>query len=149
MAEALGLGVTLWSPLGGGLLTGKYRQSDAGRRSDWQTLVHAEDKAVVDELLAVAAETGAPPAQVSMAWLLHRQATSTTALVPIIGPRTVQQLDDYLAALHITLSPEQIERLDRVSPVPLGAPHETVAAERARLLGGDADRIRPLPVPVA
>jgi aryl-alcohol dehydrogenase-like predicted oxidoreductase len=153
MAEALGLGVTLWSPLGGGLLTGKYRQSDAGRLSDWQTLVHTEDtaqkKAVVDELLAVAAEIGAPPAQVSMAWLLHRQSRSTTALIPVIGPRTIEQLDDYLAALSVTLSPEQAERLDRVSAVALGVPHDVVAAGRAGLLGGDAERFRPLVVPVA
>jgi aryl-alcohol dehydrogenase-like predicted oxidoreductase len=152
MAEALGLGVTLWSPLGGGLLTGKYRQSDAGRLTDWQRLVHTEStaqkKAVVDELLAVAAELGAPPAQVSMAWLRHRQAQTATALVPVIGPRTIEQLDDYLASLDVTLSPAQADRLDQASAVALGVPHEVAAASHAALLGGDANRFRPLVVPV-
>ena len=153
MAEALGLGVALWSPLGGGLLTGKYRHSDAGRLTDWQRLVHTEStaqkKAVVDQLLAVAAELGAPPAQVSMAWLRHRQSQSTTALVPVIGPRTVEQLDDYLASLQVTLSPAQADRLDQASAVALGVPHEVAADAHAGLLGGDADRVRPLVVPVA
>ena len=83
MAEALGLGVTLWSPLGGGLLTGKYRVSDAGRLTDWKRLVHTEDStqktAIVDEVLTVAGELGAPPAQVAMAWLRELDARSTTA----------------------------------------------------------------------
>ena len=153
MAEALGLGVALWSPLGGGLLTGKYRESDAGRLTDWHNLIHTEDtaqkKAVVDELLAVARELDVPPAQVTMAWLLYQQARSTTALIPVIGPRTVEQLDDYLAALDVPLSPAQATRLERVSAVAPGVPHEVAAAGRAGLLGGDADRFRPLTVPVA
>src|SRR3954453_2846925 len=69
MAEALGLGVALWSPLGGGLLTGKYRHSDAGRLTDWDRLIHTEDSdqktRVVDELLIIADEIGVPPAQVA------------------------------------------------------------------------------------
>jgi aryl-alcohol dehydrogenase-like predicted oxidoreductase len=69
--------------------------------------------------------------------------------LPVIGPRTVEQLDDYLSALDVSLSPVQASRLERVSAVAPGVPHEVAAAGRAGLLGGDADRFRPLPVPVA
>jgi aryl-alcohol dehydrogenase-like predicted oxidoreductase len=153
MAEALGLGATLWSPLGGGLLTGKYRTGDEGRRSDWGRLVQDEDtaqkKAVVDEVLAVAAEIGAPPGQVAMAWLRHRAARSATALVPIIGPRTLAQLDDYLAALDVRLTDGQADRITGVSAPPLGVPHEVTAGVRARVLGGDPALVVPPAVPVA
>lgn len=147
MAEALGLGVALWSPLAGGLLTGKYRVSDEGRLTDWQRLVHTEDSAhktaVVDELLAVAGELGAPPAQVAIAWLRHRR--STTPLIPIIGPRTIEQLDDYLAALELELPEEHVERLSNVSAVPLGVPHDVIA----RVASGRGDVVAAPAVPVA
>jgi len=141
MAEALGLGVTLWSPLGGGLLTGKYRESDAGRLTDWKRLVHTEDSdqktRIVDELLAIADELDVPPAQIAMAWLRDRDARSTTSLISIIGPRTVAQLDDYLAALDVTLTREQADRLDAVSAPTLGVPHGMGAAMRETVLGSD------------
>jgi aryl-alcohol dehydrogenase-like predicted oxidoreductase len=150
MAEALGLGVALWSPLGGGLLTGKYRHSDAGRLTDWKRLVHIEDSEqktrTVDEVLAIANELAVPPAQVAMAWLRDLDARSSTSLVSVIGPRDVAQLDDYLAALDVTLTREQADRLDAVSAPALGVPHGTIASMRERLLGADF----PLPaVPVA
>jgi aryl-alcohol dehydrogenase-like predicted oxidoreductase len=153
MAEALGLGVTLWSPLGGGLLTGKYRVSDAGRLTDWNRLIHTEDSAqktaVVDEVLKVAGELGAPPAQVAMAWLRGLDARSATSLVSIIGPRNVAQLEDYLAALDVTLTREQADRLDAVSAPTLGVPHGVTANVRDAVLGGDASRFTLPDVPVA
>ncbi|WP_028062375.1 aldo/keto reductase [Solirubrobacter soli] len=149
MAEALGLGVALWSPLGGGLLTGKYRSSDAGRLTDWNRLIHTEDSEqktrTVDEVLAIAAELDVPPAQVAMAWLRDRDARSATSLVSIIGPRTVEQLDDYLAALDVTLTREQAARLDAVSAPALGVPHGVAAEVRERFVGADFD-VSPVPV---
>jgi aryl-alcohol dehydrogenase-like predicted oxidoreductase len=151
MTEALGLGTVLWSPLGGGFLTGKYRTgSDSGRLAGLKTLVHTESDgqktAVLDAVLATARETGATPSQVAVTWLRHRHAASATALVPIIGPRTVAQLDDYLGALEVTLTDEQIARLTGVSAVPLGVPH-TAIAERADVLTGGSRLERPaLPV---
>lgn len=78
--------------------------------------------AVVDELLSVASETGLPPAQVAMAWLRERAARSTTPTVPIIGPRNLDQLDGYLAALDVSLAPEHHDRLTTVSDIALGSP---------------------------
>lgn len=152
MAEALGLAVNLWSPLAGGLLTGKYRTGGEGRATDPSRFVVPEDgqkTAVIDEVLRVAKETGASAAQVSMAWLRERGERSAATIIPIVGPRTLEQLDDYLAALELTLTDEQYDRLDEVSAVELGVPHWINAAIRPNLLGGDASRfIRPV-TPVA
>ncbi|SNS19498.1 aldo/keto reductase [Actinacidiphila glaucinigra] len=153
MAESLGLGAALWSPLGGGLLTGKYRGGDEGRLSDLKTLIHTESSAqktaVVDTVLAVAKETGATPAQVSVAWLRERAARAATSFVPIIGPRNSAQLEDYLGALDVQLTPEQYTRLSEVSAVPLGVPHEATAGVLERLRGGDASLVVEPSRPVA
>jgi aryl-alcohol dehydrogenase-like predicted oxidoreductase len=153
MAEALGLGAALWSPLGGGLLTGKYRSGTAGRLTDWNRLVHTEDDAIkaatVSAVLEGADELGVPAAQVAVAWLLERARRSPTGVVPIIGPRTVEQLDDYVAALDVDLGTEFYERLDAVSRIDLGQPHNQHAKERALALGGDVGAFRLPSVPSA
>ncbi|MFF3444550.1 aldo/keto reductase [Streptosporangium sp. NPDC002721] len=153
MAEALGLGAALWSPLAGGLLTGKYRSGEAGRLTDWQRLVHTEDTTrktrVVDELQAIAAELGVPSARVAMAWLRELGARATTGYVPIIGPRTPAQLEDYLGALDVRLDAEQFRRLDEAGRPELGQPHESAAEQTQHVLGGpDIDFRRPQ-IPVA
>jgi aryl-alcohol dehydrogenase-like predicted oxidoreductase len=105
--------------------------------------------AVLDAVLAVAEETGASAAQVSMAWLRARGARSAATIIPIVGPRTLAQLDDYLGALDVTLTDEQYARLDTVSAVELGVPHGINGLIRENLLGGDASRfIGPL-TPIA
>ncbi|MEV7779609.1 aldo/keto reductase [Kitasatospora sp. NPDC088351] len=154
MAEALGLGATLWAPLGGGLLTGKYRQSRSGRLTDWDgQAIRVEDSeqrtAVLDAVLAVAEETGAPAGQVAMAWLRARSARSATAMVPVIGPRTAEQLEDYLAALELTLEDAQFERLEQAGGFRPGQPYELIANHQDAALGREGDRfVRPT-VPVA
>jgi aryl-alcohol dehydrogenase-like predicted oxidoreductase len=155
MVEALGVGAAVWSPLGGGLLTGKYRSGNDGRLTDWQgRLTHTEDgdsrkSATVDAVLAAADDLGVPAAQVAVAWLLERARRSTTGVVPIIGPRTPEQLDSYVAALDVTLGDELYDRIDRVSRIDLGQPHNQLAAQRAVPLGGDIDGFRLHPVPTA
>jgi aryl-alcohol dehydrogenase-like predicted oxidoreductase len=145
-AEAFGLGMCVFWPLGGGLLTGKYRHGADGRLTAWGAGVQVEDsaqrKSIVDTLLDVAEELGVVPAQAAMAWLLARTARTATAVVPIIGPRTVAQLDDYLGALTVRLSEEQYARLDSVSALDL-APEDASPA-----FGGEADRFRRPVVPV-
>ena len=152
MAEAFGLGAALYAPLGGGLLTGKYRLGDEGRLRTLGGGVRLEDgdqkTAILDTVLAIAGETGATAAQVSMAWLRHHAARSATAFIPVIGPRTTTQLDDYLAALDLDLTSEQYDRLQKTSAVALGTPHETVAAALPGSLGGDARLVHRHPVPV-
>jgi aryl-alcohol dehydrogenase-like predicted oxidoreductase len=152
MAEALGLGAALWSPLGGGLLTGKYRSGDEGRLTDWGgRLLHAEDDArkvaTVDAVLAAADALGVPAAQVAVAWLLERARRSPTGVVPVIGPRTPEQLDSYLAALDVTLGDEWYDKLDEASRIDLGQPHNQLAERRETAVGGDLAGFRFHPVP--
>jgi aryl-alcohol dehydrogenase-like predicted oxidoreductase len=151
MAEALGLAATLWSPLGGGFLTGKYRSNDGDNRAaKLGMLVHAEksarDTALLDALLAVSAELEASPTHVAIAWLREKATRSTTALIPILGSRTREQLDATLGALTVQLSPEQLSRLDGVSNVPKGVPHETIAGSAARYTGAETLDLPIIPV---
>lgn len=141
MAESLGLGVTAWSPLGGGFLTGKYREDHTVTRlTKLGMLVHTEKTAkqtqLLDTIIAIAAELEATPTHVAIAWLLEKAAKSTTAIIPILGSRTVAQLDATLGALDIALTAEMVARLDTVSAVALGVPHEQINAAFKGLSGG-------------
>jgi aryl-alcohol dehydrogenase-like predicted oxidoreductase len=154
MAEALGLGVALWSPLGGGFLTGKYRSSAEGRiNSRLAVLVHTEkstrETAILDAVLAVAKEVGASPTEVAIAWLLHKAARSTTSLIPILGSRTHEQLDTTLGALDVKLSSDQIARLDAASAIPLGTPYEQINGSAARIAGGKPELLEVPVIPAA
>jgi aryl-alcohol dehydrogenase-like predicted oxidoreductase len=155
MAEGLGLGVALWSPLGGGFLTAKYRRGETGRREALKILVHGETSAqkteVLDAVVAIADEIGATPGQVAIAWLRHRAARSSTALIPILGANSRLQLDDTLGALKVALTDDQAARLEAVSAVPLGYPHEMFKADAygARLAGGRPELLAPRAAPAA
>jgi aryl-alcohol dehydrogenase-like predicted oxidoreductase len=135
--QALGLGVVAWSPLGGGMLTGKYRLGEKGRAEGFggrvfQAENSAQRTAILDELLAVAAEAGVTPGEIAIAWVAAKGS------LPIIGPRTLAQLENNLAATNVTLSVEQIARLDKVSAVPAIFPYTMLSEEstRQRLAGG-------------
>ena len=153
MTESLGLAANLWSPLAGGLLTGKYRTSGAGRMTDQSRIVPTESTAqrtaVIDTVLDVAEQTGASAAQVAMAWIRGRGDHSPATLVPIIGPRTMPQLEDYLSALDLVLTQEQYDRLDTVSAPALGVPHEINAMTRNTLLDNEPDSFTIPQTPVA
>ena len=143
MAEALGIAVNLWSPLAGGILTGKYRDGGEGRKTDpsrWVADTSTQTNAVIDAVLDIAAATGASAAQVSMAWLRERGNRSATAMVPIIGPRTMSQLEDYLGALDVVLSDELYTRLDVVSAPNLGVSPEINSMTRNAMLDGEPAR---------
>lgn len=128
MAEALQLGTLLYSPLGGGLLTGKYRKSDQGRLTTLGSVIHREDtlqkSQIVDAVLSLADENGVTPGQVAIAWLLRRARSLQTPTIPIIGPRTPEQLDEYLAALEIGLDAADYDWLSRISMPAVGARHD-------------------------
>jgi aryl-alcohol dehydrogenase-like predicted oxidoreductase len=149
MAQALGLGIAGWSPLGGGLLTGKYRRGEAGRKETFQRLIHSEDDprktATLDALLDIAKERGVTPAQLALAWATSR------GVVPILGPRTVEQLIDTLGSSGLDPTPEELQRLDEASRIPLGFPFDMLAedAQRIKLAGGVPDRVEIPREPVA
>jgi aryl-alcohol dehydrogenase-like predicted oxidoreductase len=122
-----GLGILVWSPIAGGLLSGKYRRGqdapEGTRRFEGWTEppVHDEDRlyATIDELVAIGEAHGVSAAQVALAWTLGRPAVSSV----IVGARTEEQLKDNLAAADLVLAPEERKRLDDVSLVPLLYPY--------------------------
>ena len=150
MVDAYGLGALLYSPLAGGLLTGKYRRGERGRLTvrggGTET---AQESAVVDAVLAIADETSTSAAQVSLAWLRRRAELAPTALVTIVGPRTPAQLQEYLDSLDLPLDIDHYARLDNVSTPSLGVPHEDVAAALAHGYDGDRTTLDAPPVPVS
>jgi aryl-alcohol dehydrogenase-like predicted oxidoreductase len=143
MAQALNIGVTAWSPLGGGVLTGKYNQSNPvdGRLSmtDQPFQIFDRDLKIAEVVLAIAAEIQRSPAQVALNWLRNR----SKSIIPIIGARKLSQLQDNLACIDFNLTPEQLQRLDNISTISLGFPHELLASEFVRdiLLGGVAAKL--------
>jgi aryl-alcohol dehydrogenase-like predicted oxidoreductase len=139
MAQAHGLGVVLYSPLAGGLLTGKYRNGERGRLSARGTDLEddAQRTAVVDAVLAIADDLGTSPVQVSLSWLRRRAALASTSMIPIVGPRTPAHLKEYLGSLDLELGDQHYQRLDDVSAVRLGTPHDDVAAALGHGFDGD------------
>ncbi|AHH95745.1 aldo/keto reductase [Kutzneria viridogrisea] len=140
MARAMGLGVTPYSPLAGGLLTGKYSRADltaANAGSGESTrksfnaglgMVTERNLAIADVVKEVATELGRTPAQVGLAWTL--QNPDVTA--PIIGARTPEQLEGNLGALEVDFTPAQLARLDEASAIDLGYPHDLLASDHIR-----------------
>jgi aryl-alcohol dehydrogenase-like predicted oxidoreductase len=127
MAEAMGLGVLPWSPLGGGLLTGKYGAGDIvppggavvaeTRRGVIASSGHLNGRslAIAAVVREVAEEVGATPAQVALAWTLLHPAVAS----PVLGARTAAQLEDNLGAMAVQLDEGQRARLDATSaPAP-------------------------------
>jgi aryl-alcohol dehydrogenase-like predicted oxidoreductase len=117
MANALGLGIAAWSPLAGGLLTGKHREASADSgRAEWVAGRAAEERTrrVVDAVLAVAAEAGRSPAQVAINWVRQQ----SPSVFPILGARKPEQLADTLGALEFELSKDQLAKLSEASAIP-------------------------------
>lgn len=126
-AQALGLGIVTWSPLGGGMLTGKYRRGEKGRAEGFGGKVFQPENTeqrtrILDTVLAIARELEVSADQVAIAWACRHDA------VPMIGPRSLAQLSSNLQALTIKLSSEQLERLDTVSSLDPATPKRNLAS---------------------
>jgi aryl-alcohol dehydrogenase-like predicted oxidoreductase len=122
--QAYGLGLIPWSPLAGGLLGGALQRVTEGRRAS-QNVQRAVEKyrPQLERYEALCRELGEKPADVALAWLLHQPAVTA----PIIGPRTLEQLEGSLRALEIRLSDEVLKRLDEIWPGPGGPAPEAYA----------------------
>ena len=138
-----GLGVICWSPLRGGWLSGKYRRGmteppegtrvkTAGERGwseAWSIYNNEHTWSVLDALFAVAEEADKTPAQVALNWLLQRPGVTA----PIIGARTMEQLEDNLGAVGWSLSDEKMAQLSQASEVPMPYPYYVIAgAQKGR-----------------
>jgi aryl-alcohol dehydrogenase-like predicted oxidoreductase len=127
MALALGLTVTPWAPIGGGVLTGKYNKKnfDPGvpkRIAPDGKRLSAKNLEIAEEVEKIADEIGRKPSQVALNWIRQRRQQ----MIPIIGARSSEQLRESLGCLDFALAPEHLERLDKISAVELGFPHDFV-----------------------
>ena len=146
MARALNLGLTAWSPLAGGVLTGKYHghgSSEPGRMNGDMMKQFLPEQQRTERIIAavktVSDEVGRSMAQVALAWLRYRPV----AVIPIIGARKLSQLQDNLASFDLVLSAGQLKTLDESSRIELGFPHDLYAKDMVRSLvyGGLRDQI--------
>lgn len=128
MARAFDIGITAWSPLAGGLLTGKYN-SNSDTESARFTITKREisDRAlrVASEVSKIANEIGRPASQVALNWLRQQPID----VIPIIGSRKVAQVQENLACLEFKLTTEQMQELDSVSAIELGFPHDFLQSQ--------------------
>jgi len=122
MAVELGLGITPWSPLKSGALSGKYTRRNAGQakgeRQFMDTFLNERTYAVVDELEAIARVRESTPARVALAWVRERPGVTST----IIGARRAEQLEDNIGSLDVALTAEERGRLDALTQPTFGFP---------------------------
>ena len=123
-AQAYGIGILPWSPLGGGLLGGALKKVSEGRRGAERVVKLVErNRDQLESWEGLCAELGEEPADVALAWLLHQGAVTA----PIVGPRTAEQFSGSLRALDITLEQETLDGLDKIFPGPGGPAPEAYA----------------------
>jgi len=150
MALEMGLGVTPWSPLKSGVLSGKYtRENAASVKADRGERVtqNLGEKvySIIDELIAIGKELGSSPASIALAWVQGRPGVAST----IIGARRMDQLDQNLAALDVTLSRDHMARLDKLSKPMLGFPMQflnvaSMFSQGGTTVNGEASTVWPL-----
>lgn len=139
MAREMGLGVVPFSPLAGGLLTGKYSRADLatkepgadGTRKAFNIANGAlteRNLTIADVVREIAAEQGRTPGQIGLAWPLQNPDVAA----PIIGARTPAQLEDNLGALEVEFTASQLARLEQAGAIELGFPHDFLASARGR-----------------
>jgi aryl-alcohol dehydrogenase-like predicted oxidoreductase len=144
-AEALGMSITAWSPLAGGVLSGKYRAEGGnqppGRLSTtgWGRLfLTPRNFAIATVVQQVAARMGATPSQVAVRWLMQQSGS----IIPILGPRTDAQLEDLLRASEITLDAAAMSELDAASRIELGYPGALLQGPtRSMIHGAQLDKL--------
>ena len=145
MAKAFHLGLVAWSPLAGGLLSGKYHSTDKSEKryshESAQSFLRKGERVdrIVAALKKASEETGRSPAQVALAWLRYRDI----AVIPIIGARRISQLQDNIESLTLELSEKQVSKLNEASAIELGFPHDFYEREMVKsfVYGGMRDQI--------
>lgn len=134
MARSLDIGVTAWSPLASGWLTGKYTKGNSTaeeRRLDNEMMEGFVDKSDRNTKIAqtvdkIAKQTGNSSSQIALAWLLSK------GVIPIVGARKVSHIEDNLKCVDLKLSSEQVQELDEISKIELGFPHDFFKAEMVK-----------------
>ncbi|MGE0741753.1 MAG: aldo/keto reductase [Hyphomonadaceae bacterium] len=130
MARVHDLAVMIWAPLAAGVLSGKYR-AQPGKGRQVGRPIPERSLQIGDLVCAIAAECGASPSQVALAFL-RQQSERYGTLIPIVGARTVEQLADNIGCLNLTLSPEHMAKLDAATAIQMGFPHDMLAMDFIR-----------------
>lgn len=143
MAREFAIAILPWSPLASGLLTGKHSKSqqsevDSGRAMMVTDKLNDRNASILQAVDKIATEIEKSPAQIALNWLLQKPGT----VIPIIGARTVKQLEDNLGCLDITLTSEQMAYLDLVSQIDLGFPHTFISSDMIKNLISGGTTIR-------
>lgn len=139
MADAHGLSVFAWSPLAGGVLSGKFTRSTGGDAPSRVAAgdVGERDLAIARAVDSVADDLGASSSQVALAWTMSR----SPAIHPIVGARHLAQLTDNLGAVDVELPPEALARLDEASAISLGFPLDFIESTRGFVYGDVGERV--------
>ena len=142
MARAFDMAVTPWSVLGAGVLSGKYNRKnppEEGRAKEGAATIE-RNLEITEAVIAVADDIGCTPSQVAISWVRQQPGK----VIPLIGARNLSQLEDNLGALEVTLTAQQLERLDEISHVDLGFPHNFLDQSSIQdfVYGGTYDKIR-------
>jgi aryl-alcohol dehydrogenase-like predicted oxidoreductase len=146
MADAFGITVTPWAPLGGGVLTGKYSRGSGKPEDSKRTpgdRLNDRNMTIARTVDAIADELGKTSAQVATNWVRQRGGN----IVPIVGARKVAQIQDVLGCLDFSLSPAHLAKLDEVSKIDLGFPRAFLSGDGVRgIMYGDQATQIDLPV---
>lgn len=132
MAKAFDLAITPWASLGSGVLTGKYLNKESGRLKENSIKLTEKNQKIAQEVVAIANELGVSAAQVAINWTRQQR---DQVIIPIIGASKVQQLEDNLACTQFELPKDYIERLNQVSNIDLGFPHEFLSRAKVNIYG--------------
>ena len=133
MARALGLSVAPWSPLANGVLSGKYSQGETSDNRGFP--IAPKNLEIAQKLGEVAREIGCSSSQLALKWLVDKNT------IPILGARKIEQFEENLKCLDVTIAPEQMAKLDEISAIELGFPHDFITGDfvRPRILSGHTE----------
>jgi aryl-alcohol dehydrogenase-like predicted oxidoreductase len=150
MAHALDIGVTAWSPLGAGVLSGKYNKQavsngDKGKQQNRLDIVgnpmtaiflNERNTSIAKEVQEIAREIDRTPSQVALNWIRQQNKQNKGVIIPIIGAKTEAQITDNLGCLDFELIPDQLKRLDDKTKIQLGFPHDFLSKDNLTSLFG-------------
>src|SRR4051812_34950224 len=130
MARSLGMSVAPWSPLAGGVLSGKYSKGTEASNRGFP--IPPRSLEIATKLGQLAEEIGCSSPQLALKWLLEKDT------IPILGARKLEQFEDNLKCLEVQITPAQMAKLDEISAIELGFPHDFLGGEfvQARVLSG-------------
>jgi aryl-alcohol dehydrogenase-like predicted oxidoreductase len=137
MAKALGLAVTPWGAIAGGALTGKYLKGENGRVPEHSIRRNERSNRIAKEVVKIAERMGVSPAALVVQWTRQRDQT----IIPIIGARKAEQLKDSLSCLNLTIPVKEMNKLDEISKIELGFPHDFLISAKDVIFGGTQDKI--------